>query len=101
MVVAGDGLSSPKILLPREPPSESQGVGVRPPVAGVERSTLFGLTSEHEALIDEAVALFSREYGRTISREEARQMTERLAGLFKLFVEWDHDTKSPGKRAEG
>gem|GEM_PF-6359814 len=45
-------------------------------------------------LIDEWVALFSRKYGRTVSREEARQMTERLVTLFKLLMEWNNVAES-------
>ena len=48
-------------------------------------------------LIDEWVALFSRKYGRTVSREEARQMTERLVALFKLLMEWNNVAESRNK----
>lgn len=58
---------------------------------------VFGSNPEHEALIDESVALFSRYYGRPISKEEARQMTERLTAFFKLLMEWDNRTESLDK----
>jgi len=64
---------------------------------GSSARPLFGSTSEHEALIDEAVALFSRESERTISREEARQMTERLVAYFELLMEWSNLAESPDK----
>ena len=51
--------------------------------------------TEREALIDEAIALFSSRYGRAISAEEARQMVERLTAFFSLLVEWDR-TKREG-----
>ena len=44
---------------------------------------------DHEALIDDAIALFSPRYGRAISREEARQMMERLTAFFSLLASWD------------
>lgn len=44
---------------------------------------------ESEALIDEAIALFGARYGRTIGRDEARQMIERLTAFFDLLAEWD------------
>lgn len=51
---------------------------------------------EHEALIDEAVALFSRHYGRTFSRDQARQTMERLTAFFDLLNDWH----SRGKETE-
>ncbi len=63
---ASDGFSSRQIQLPREPPSESQGAGVRPPLHGSSSQPLFGSDPEHQALIDEWVALFSRRYGRAV-----------------------------------
>ncbi len=42
------------------------------PESGSSPQPLFGSDPEHEVLIDEWVALFSRKYGRTVSREEAR-----------------------------
>jgi hypothetical protein len=68
-----------------------------PPLHGSSSQRLLGSDPEHEALIDEWVALFSRKYGRTVSREEARQMTERLAALFKLLMEWNNVAESPNK----
>jgi hypothetical protein len=44
---------------------------------------------EHEALIDEAIALFGPRYQRAITREEARQMMERLTAFFSLLASWD------------
>lgn len=94
---ASDGFSSRPIQLPREPPSESQGAGVRPLSQESSARPVFGSTPEHEALIDAAVTLFSRESERSISREEARQMTERLVALFKLLLEWNNVAESPNK----
>jgi hypothetical protein len=37
---------------------------------------------EREALIEEAIGLFSPRYGRAITRVEARQMLERLTAFF-------------------
>jgi hypothetical protein len=94
-VEVSDGFSSLPIQLPREPPSKSQGARVRlPPLHGSSSQPLFGSDPEHEVLIDEWVALFSRKYGRTVSREEARQMTERLVALFKLLMEWNNVAES-------
>jgi hypothetical protein len=44
---------------------------------------------EREALIDEAIALFAPRYRRAITREEARQMMERLTAFFNLLASWD------------
>ena len=65
----------------------SQGSSARP---------VFGSDPRHEALIDEAVALFSRRYGRMFSREEARQAMDRLTTFFELLDEW----RSPGKETD-
>ena len=45
-----------------------EGTGHRsvPPLHGSSSQPLFGSDPEHEVLIDEWVALFSRKYGRTI-----------------------------------
>ena len=95
---ARDGFSSRPIQLPREPPSESQGAGVRPPsTRGRALKPLFASDPEHEALIDEWVALFSRKSGRTVSREEAREMSDRLVAFFELLIEWHNRAQSPGK----
>jgi len=48
-------------------------------------------------LIDEWVALFSRKYGRPVSREEAREMTDRLVAFFELLIEWQNRAQSPDK----
>ena len=65
-----------------------------PSLHGSSPQPLFGSDPEHEVLIDEWVALFSRKYGRTVSRQEARQMTERLVALFKLLMEWNNVAES-------
>jgi len=44
---------------------------------------------EREPLIDEAIALFSSRYERAITREEARQILERLTAFFGLLAAWD------------
>ena len=44
---------------------------------------------EREALIDEAIALFSSRYGRALTREEARQILERLTAFFGLLATWN------------
>ena len=54
---------------------------------------------EREALLDQAVALFGRRYGRAVSREEARQMIERLTAFFDLLAEWEQ--RAQGGPAEG
>src|SRR5450759_1271339 len=59
----------------RRAASSAKGGGIRPPNAGrsKERSSARPSYSasnpEHEALIDDAIALFSPRYGRAISRE--------------------------------
>lgn len=113
----GAGVRSPSIargvkrLTPPDLPTERQlpdddrdgrpatrwakGVRVRPPTA---RGSGAGLSAqppspaadpEREALIDDAIALFGPRYRRVISREEARQMTERLTAFFSLLADWD------------
>jgi hypothetical protein len=49
----------------------------------------FDSDPEREALIEEAIGLFSPRYGRAITREEARQMLERLTAFFGLLATWD------------
>jgi hypothetical protein len=39
-------------------------------------------------LVDEAVALFSRRYGRPLTREEASQAADRLTAFFNLLAVW-------------
>ena len=70
-----------------DPRQSEEGSSVGPPASASD--------SDREALIDEAVALFSSRYGRAISAEEARQMVERLTSFFSLLVEWDQ-TKREG-----
>jgi hypothetical protein len=64
----------------RRPPLDAQGAQSAPQNEPVP---------ERGALIDEAVALFGPRYGRTIDREEARQMIERLTAFFGLLAEWE------------
>ncbi len=45
--------------------------------------------SEREALVDEAVALFSRHYGRPLTRAEAGQAMDRLTAFFSLLAVWE------------
>ena len=59
------------------------------PAQGAESAPHVAPAAEREALIDEAVALFGPRYGRTIDREEARQMIERLTAFFGLLAEWE------------
>ena len=73
--------------------SSGKGVRVGPPSTN---GSPVGLSArplpsdpEREALIDDAIALFSPRYGRAISREEARQMMERLTAFFSLLASWD------------
>ena len=62
----------------------------RPPLRaqGAESAPQDEPALEREALLDEAVTLFGRRYGRAVSREEARQMIERLTAFFELLAEW-------------
>ena len=58
--------------------------------SGVERSTLsLASNPEREALVDEAMALFSRRYGRSFTREEAGQAMDRLVAFFALLHDWN------------
>lgn len=66
------------------PPSANgspAGSSARPPYSASD--------PEREALIDDAIALFGPRYQRAISREEARQMMERLTAFFSLLASWD------------
>jgi hypothetical protein len=49
---------------------------------------------EHEALVGEAVALFSRRYGRELTKEEARQTMDRLTAFFNLLAAWESHKRS-------
>ena len=55
----------------------------------VVRGSDSGPPHDGEALIEEAAALFGRQYRRSASREEARLMMDRLTRSFALLVEWD------------
>jgi hypothetical protein len=44
--------------------------------------------------VNEAVALFSRRYGRTLTREEASQATDRLTAFFNLLAVWESQKRS-------
>ena len=79
------------------PPRDGPEFDPSPIDQGSRAQPLFGSNPEHEALIDEAAASFSRYYARPISKEEARQMTERLTEFFKLLIEWDNRAGSPDK----
>ena len=48
---------------------------------------------EREALVDEAIALFGPKYGRTLSRDEAGRMMDRLTAFFDLLVEWERQKR--------
>ena len=73
--------------------SSTKGVRVGPPSANESRQGLSAQPPasdpEREALIDDAIALFGPRYQRAISREEARQMMERLTAFFSLLASWD------------
>jgi len=63
----------------RRPPLHAQGAECAPQDEPAR---------EQEALLDEAIALFSRRYCRVVGREETRQMIERLTAFFELLAEW-------------
>ena len=71
-----------------------------PPLKESSSQPLFGSDPDHEALIDEWVALFNRKYGRTVSRREAREMSDRMVALFKLLSDWDNRAESPGNHSD-
>jgi hypothetical protein len=56
---------------------------------GSPSASTFDSDPEREALIEEAIGLFSPRYGRAITREEARQLVERLTAFFGLLATWD------------
>jgi hypothetical protein len=63
---------------------------------GSESAPFLEPSPELEALFDEAIALFGPRYGRAMSREEARQMIERLTAFVDLLAEWqDHAQDGP------
>ena len=65
--------------------------------SGVKRLTPhLAFSPERDALMDEAVSLFSRRYGRSFSREEAGQAMDRLVGFFALLYEWKRRGESDG-----
>ena len=73
----------------------------RPPLhaRGAESAPQDEPAPEREALLNEAVRLFGRGYGRAVSREEARQMLERLTTFFDLLAEWEQ--RAQGGSVEG
>jgi hypothetical protein len=75
----------------RRPPLHAQGAESAPQDESVP---------EREALLDEAIALFGSRYHRTISREEARQMIERLTAFFDLLAEWEHRAQAGAVEGE-
>jgi hypothetical protein len=50
--------------------------------------------SDREGLVDEAVALFSRRYGRPVTRLEAGQAMDRLTAFFTLLAVWESQNRS-------
>ena len=67
------------------------------PGSGVKRFTPhLAFSLERDALVDEAVSLFSRRYGRPFSREEAGQAMDRLVAFFALLYEWKRRGESDG-----
>lgn len=74
-----------------DPRQSEEGSSVGPPAPGSD--------SEREALVSEAIALFSSRYGRAIRNEEARQMVERLTAVFSLLVKWDRTKREGLERA--
>jgi len=74
-----------------DPRQAEEGSNVGPPAADSD--------SEREALISEAIALFSARYGRAVSAEESRQMVERLTAFFGLLLEWDRTKREGLERA--
>lgn len=42
-----------------------------------------------DALLDRTVELFQTRTGRTLSKEDARQIVENLSGFFRILAEWD------------
>jgi hypothetical protein len=70
----------------------------RPPLhaEGAESAPQDELAPVREALIDEAIALFGPRYARTLDREEARQMIERLTKFFELLAERRHRAQKDG-----
>ena len=69
------------------------------PPGGSDSDPCQAADPDREAVIDQAIALFAPLYGRTIDREEARQMTMRLTGFFDLLAEWEQNPR--GASAEG
>lgn len=49
---------------------------------------------EHETLVGEAIALFSRRYGRELTKEEASQAMDRLTAFFNLLAVWESQKRS-------
>jgi hypothetical protein len=72
----------------RQSVRKSKGAKSGPWSEGSSAQPPYGSDPDHEALIDESVALFSRMYRRTVSREDAREMTERLVAFAELLNEW-------------
>jgi hypothetical protein len=71
-------------------PDQGSNSDPRTHVRGSSAQPLLSTSNpEHEALVDEAVALFSRRYGRALTREEASQATDRLTAFFNLLAVWE------------
>ena len=43
-----------------------------------------------DALLDRTVQLFQTHTGRSLSREDARQIVENVGGFFRILAEWDN-----------
>jgi hypothetical protein len=76
-------------------PDQGSDSDPRPHVRGPSAKPLLStFDPEHEALVDEAVALFSRRYGRALTRQEASQATDRLTAFFNLLAVWVSQQRS-------
>jgi hypothetical protein len=51
-----------------------------------------------EALLETTIRLFEKRTGRTLTKEDARQIVENLTGFFQVLAEWDR-TERHGRAA--
>ena len=42
-----------------------------------------------DALLEKTIQLFQNRTGRTLSKEDARQIVENVTGFFQVLAEWD------------
>lgn len=58
------------------------------------------MKSTESRLIDKTIHLWKHRTGEAISREDAKDMANNIAGFFRVLLEWDHKIYGEGHHQE-